>query len=94
MGSCGMNLLEEVQAREMMLDLVSMLAEKGHTREDLLKYINEDIVNEVFKIPNNHKKIQDIKHILEMYDENRDHYTEETLRDMIDRVAKVVWNVK
>lgn len=89
-----MSALNEVLEREMMLDIVTMLTEKGHTREQLLKYINEDIVNEVFKIPNNHKKIQDLKHILENYDEEREHYSEETLRDLVERIAKVVWNVK
>lgn len=84
----------EELGRELMLDVVLMLVQKGHTREQLLHYVREDIVNEVFNIPNDKNKITDLKEILEIFDERREHYGKAEMEALIDEIAKVVWNKK
>lgn len=84
----------EELGRKLMLDIVSMLVQKGHTREQLLHYVREDIVNEVFNIPNDKNKITDLKQILEIFDEKREHYGKAEMEALIDKIAKVVWNKK
>ncbi len=80
--------------RELMLDVVSMLVQQGHTKEELLHYVREDIVNEVFNIPDDKKKITALKAILEIFDDKREHYDKDKMEKLIDEIAKVVWNKK
>ena len=40
--------MEDKQAREMMKDVVMMLINNGHTKEQILNYVKADIVEDVF----------------------------------------------
>ena len=41
--------VEDESAKEMMKDIVVMLSEKGHSKEEIKNYVKADLVEEVFK---------------------------------------------